>query len=75
MAVPAFFGRADELSLLKQYWEYAGNGQPQVVNIIADTGVGKTRLVSSLCLIKSLGSIRNAVLGCMNCMKFVLNQG
>lgn len=42
---PAFFGRINELQFLKDHWELAKQGKPQIVNIIADTGVGKTRLV------------------------------
>jgi hypothetical protein len=45
MAVPRFIGRSDELQHIKNCWRKATEGQPQVVNLIADTGVGKTRLV------------------------------
>ncbi|WP_417422028.1 AAA family ATPase [Halomonas sp.] len=47
MAVPSFIGRSTELQQIKDHWKKACKGQPQVVNLIADTGVGKTRLVQA----------------------------
>ena len=43
-----FFGRQEELNTLLTAWEQANTGKPQVVTLIADTGVGKTRLVQAL---------------------------
>lgn len=40
-----FYGREIEINLIINKWEKARNGIPQIVNIIADTGVGKTRIV------------------------------
>jgi tetratricopeptide (TPR) repeat protein len=45
MSTPAFVGRTEELQVLKNAWFKAKARQPQIVNIIANTGVGKTRLV------------------------------
>lgn len=45
MSTTAFVGRAAELQLLKDAWLKAKVRQPQIINIIANTGVGKTRLV------------------------------
>jgi len=47
MAIPRFIGRNTELQKIKDCWKRACEGQPQVVNLVADTGVGKTRLVQS----------------------------
>lgn len=41
----AFYGRKDELQALLSAWEAARKGKPQWVSILAETGVGKTRLV------------------------------
>ena len=41
----AFYGRKDELQTLLSAWEAARKGKPQWVSILAETGVGKTRLV------------------------------
>ena len=43
-----FFGRREELGALLTAWKQAKTGKPQVVTLIADTGVGKTRLVQAL---------------------------
>lgn len=45
MLTTQFIGRAQELDLIKGCWEKAKKREPQVVNLIADTGVGKTRIV------------------------------
>ena len=45
MGTPRFFGRSEELQQIVHFWRKASEGQPQVVNLVADTGVGKTRLV------------------------------
>lgn len=42
-----FIGREKELAELKSLWNIAREGMPQVVNFIADTGVGKTRLIQA----------------------------
>lgn len=42
-----FVGRENELNTLKDLWEKAKSGHPQVFNCIADTGVGKTRLIQA----------------------------
>lgn len=47
MKLARFIGRDSELEILKNHWETAREGRPQVINLIADTGVGKTRLVHS----------------------------
>ncbi|WP_404296086.1 AAA family ATPase [Halomonas sp.] len=47
MGMPRFIGRSAELQQIKDLWKKACEGQPQVVNLIADTGVGKTRLVQA----------------------------
>lgn len=47
MKKPRFIGRSAELQLLKDLWGKACEGHPQVVNLVADTGVGKTRLVQA----------------------------
>ena len=47
MAMPIFVGRNEELAHIQSGWARACEGQPQVINIIADTGVGKTRLVQT----------------------------
>ncbi|MEX0993549.1 MAG: adenylate/guanylate cyclase domain-containing protein [Solirubrobacterales bacterium] len=40
----SFVGRADELRALDDALEQAAAGQPQVIGIVADAGVGKSRL-------------------------------
>lgn len=40
-----FVGREDDLAILKQAWSKAKGGSPQVVAIVAESGLGKTRLV------------------------------
>lgn len=47
MGIPRFFGRNTELQLIKDLWKKACEGEPQVVSLVADTGVGKTRLVQA----------------------------
>lgn len=42
-----FVGREEELAKLKSIWREVKNGTPQVVNYIADTGLGKTRLIQA----------------------------
>ncbi len=42
-----FFGRDQELKALQSIWKQARDCKPQVVNYIADTGVGKTRLIQA----------------------------
>jgi hypothetical protein len=42
---PCFTGRSEELEKIKVHWRKACEGHPQVVTLVADTGVGKTRLV------------------------------
>jgi hypothetical protein len=42
-----FIGREAELAKLKSIWQLAREGKPQVVNYIADTGVGKSRLIQA----------------------------
>ena len=39
-----FVGRDPELDTLRQAWEQAGAGQGQVVAVIGEPGVGKSRL-------------------------------
>lgn len=45
MLATPFIGRTPELDTLKECWHRARRGKPQVINLIADTGVGKTRIV------------------------------
>jgi class 3 adenylate cyclase/tetratricopeptide (TPR) repeat protein len=40
-----FVGRQDELRLLRSHWERAREGEGQVVTIIGEAGIGKSRLV------------------------------
>ena len=40
-----FVGREDELRILMDRWERARNGEGQVVTIIGEAGIGKSRLV------------------------------
>jgi predicted ATPase len=40
-----FVGREEELRLLMSRWERAVNGQGQVVLIVGEAGIGKSRLV------------------------------
>ena len=47
MAMPNFVGRTNELKQIQSCWANVCQGQPQVINLIADTGVGKTRLVQA----------------------------
>ncbi|MGO9451272.1 MAG: AAA family ATPase [Candidatus Binataceae bacterium] len=41
----AFVGRADEMGLLWNRWESASEGEGQVVFIVGEAGIGKSRLV------------------------------
>jgi predicted ATPase len=43
-----FFGRAEELALLRELLERAVAGEPRVALIGGEAGVGKTRLVERL---------------------------
>ena len=43
-----FVGREKEREKLLNWWKEAQKGKPQIVTLIADTGVGKTRLVQEL---------------------------
>lgn len=45
MLITNFIGRTEELTQIKTAWNEARKGQPQIINLIADTGVGKTRIV------------------------------
>ena len=45
--MPTFVGREKELAKLKRLWQEASDGRPCVVNLVADTGVGKTRLIQA----------------------------
>lgn len=47
MGKPSFIGRSAELQQIKDLWKKACEGRPQVVNLVADTGAGKTRLVQA----------------------------
>ncbi len=40
-----FVGREDELKLLHDAWAKAKDGNPQFITFLAETGVGKTRLI------------------------------
>jgi tetratricopeptide (TPR) repeat protein len=40
-----FVGREKELDLLKDAWEQTKNNAPQFITFLAETGIGKTRLV------------------------------
>ena len=44
-----FYGRKDELQALLDVWNQARSGKTQWVSILAETGVGKTRLVQEFC--------------------------
>lgn len=41
-----FIGREQELDLLHAFWSRSGAGYPQVVSLVGEAGLGKTRLVS-----------------------------
>jgi tetratricopeptide (TPR) repeat protein len=45
--VDHFFGRQEELRLLISAWENVKAGNPHAITLIADTGVGKTRLAQA----------------------------
>ena len=45
MSERVFIGRKDELASLQNAWHRAKAGHPQMVVILAETGLGKTRLV------------------------------
>jgi len=47
MTAPQFVGRNTALEAIQQSWMQAREAHPQVVNVIADTGIGKTRLVQA----------------------------
>lgn len=40
-----FVGRDDDLAVLQEAWQKAKAGKPQVVAVIAESGLGKTRLI------------------------------
>lgn len=44
MSAHIFVGRVNELQKLKNAWFKAKERKPQIINIVANTGVGKTRL-------------------------------
>lgn len=45
-----FVGRAAELALLRSLWTRAAAGRGQVVGVVGEPGVGKSRLLHELCL-------------------------
>jgi DNA-binding SARP family transcriptional activator len=45
--LPPMVGRLAELDLLRAAWRRAGAGQPQLVLLTGDAGIGKTRLVEA----------------------------
>lgn len=45
--MPKFIGREKELNNLISIWQQACQGKPQIVNLVADTGLGKTRLIQA----------------------------
>jgi DNA-binding CsgD family transcriptional regulator len=61
---PAFMGRRAELERLDTAWELAGRGEPQVLLIGAEAGMGKTRLVAEF-LTRCPGARMTAVGGCV----------
>jgi len=48
VASPALVGRVKELQALEAAWGRAANGEPAVVLVGGEAGVGKTRLVAEL---------------------------
>jgi class 3 adenylate cyclase len=42
-----FVGREEELAILARRWKRATDGEPQIVLLSADAGVGKSRLIST----------------------------
>ena len=48
LATAALVGRSEELSLLRALWQAAAAGQPNLVLVRGDAGVGKTRLVTEI---------------------------
>ena len=44
----AFVGRRGELALLRQHWELAKDGERQLVVVLGEPGVGKSRLAAEL---------------------------
>jgi predicted ATPase len=48
MASPTFIGRVEELQTLEAAREQSANGEPAVVLLGGEAGVGKTRLIAQL---------------------------
>ena len=48
-AVSPFVGRERELALLQDYLAVAHGGQGQVVGVVGEPGIGKTRLLTEFC--------------------------
>jgi DNA-binding CsgD family transcriptional regulator len=61
---PAFMGRRAELERLDTAWELASRGDPQVLLIGAEAGMGKTRLVAEF-LARQPGARMTAAGGCV----------
>jgi DNA-binding CsgD family transcriptional regulator/tetratricopeptide (TPR) repeat protein len=65
VASPTFVGRVEELSLLEAAQMRAADGEPAVVLVGGEAGVGKTRLVAELVARCSTGGIRILSGGCL----------
>ena len=62
---PVFVGRLEELERLKAAWTRAMNGEPAVVLLGGEAGVGKTRLVTELAAHSAAHSARVISGGCL----------
>ena len=62
---PALVGRTKELRILEVARARAANGEPAVVLIGGEAGVGKTRLVAELTAQDSSGETRTLAGGCI----------
>jgi tetratricopeptide (TPR) repeat protein len=62
---PTLVGRVEELQALEAAWGRAANGEPAVVLLGGEAGVGKTRLVAELTTRCTSDGIRVLVGGCL----------
>jgi predicted ATPase/DNA-binding CsgD family transcriptional regulator len=65
VASPTFVGRVEELSILEAAQMRAANGEPAVVLVGGEAGVGKTRLIAELAARCSTGGIQVLSGGCV----------
>ena len=65
MASPTFVGRLEELQTLEAAKRRAADGEPAVVLVGGEAGVGKTRLIAELAARCSTDGTRMLVGGCV----------